>query len=182
MRYFQLLTSGMPVLPILHVLARNPQWWDMDTARTAFEGSPHAEANDIVLRCCETEGRTLSEAYADINAEDRDLMHSVPMVKGLALDLMRLVSGSRLGRVVIAKTAPGHSIKLHRDEGPYAEYYTRYHVVLQGLPGSMFMCGDETVNMRTGEVWWFDHRADHMLKNNSTDDRVHMIADIRIDP
>lgn len=181
MRFFQLLATGMPVLPILHTITRNHVWWDMDTARTSFEGSPHAEAHDIILRSCVTEGRSLAEAYVDLDAEDRDLMRSLPEAKMMVLDLMRLVGGSRLGRVVIAKTEPGGRIEMHKDEGAYADYYTRYHIVLQGFPGSMFMCGDENVNMKSGDWWWFDHKSPHMLVNNSPDDRIHLIADIRLD-
>ncbi len=181
MRYFHRLVDNLPVFPIMHVIMRHPQWWDMDTARTSFKGSPHAQAHDILLRCCATEGRSLAEAYVDLESIDRELMLQIPTVKPILLDLVRSVNGTRLGRVVITKTEPGQRIAKHVDEGPYAEYYSRYHIVLQGLPGSMFMCGDETVNMLSGEIWWFDHRSPHELINNSKDDRVHLIADIRID-
>ena len=181
MRYFQKLAEQLQVFPIMHAIVRHPQWWDMDTARTSFKDSPHAQAHDILLRCCTTEGRSLAEAYVDLESVDRELMLQIPTVKPLLLDIMRSVGGSRLGRVVITKTEPGKHITKHVDEGAYAEYYSRYHVVLQGLPGSMFICGDETVSMLTGEVWYFDHRAPHELINNSRDDRVHMVVDVRID-
>lgn len=181
MRFFHKLAEGVNVLPMMHVVMRNPQWWDEDMARTSFEGSPHVQANDIILRSCLTAGRSLAEAYVDLDAVDREVMAKIPGVKPLALDLMRMASGTRLGRVVIAKSEPGTEILPHADEGSYADYYSRYHVVLQGLPGSMFNCGDEQVNMLTGEIWWFDHRVEHSLKNNSRDDRVHLIVDVRTD-
>jgi hypothetical protein len=33
--------------------------------------------------------------------------------------------------------------------------------------------------MRTGEVWWFNNAIEHEVVNNSADDRIHLIVDIR---
>ena len=174
MRYFHRLTGDAMVMPLLHAVQRNHELWDMDTARTSFDGSPHAQAHDILLRCCDTANQTLSEAYVDLESVDRPAFHALPKAKDTCLDLMRLVGGSRLGRVVITRLEPGKKIAPHKDEGAYAEYYSRYHLVLQGLPSSLFRCGDETVSMQTGELWWFDASAEHEVMNNSKDDRVHM--------
>lgn len=176
MQFFQKMGEGVMTLPLLHQLARNPHWWGADDVRTTFEGTPHADVQDILLRFGAADGN-------DLEAVDRDILRSMPRAKEMALDLMRVVSGSRLGRMVITKLEPGKQILPHQDVlGQYADYYSRYHIVLQGLPGSLFTCGDETVNMRTGEIWWFDAHAMHSLKNNSDDDRLHLLVDVRIDP
>ena len=60
------------------------------------------------------------------------------------------------------------------------EYYERYHIVLSGHPGSIFRAGDEQVTMLTGEVWWFDNTKEHEVINNSADDRIHLIVDIKV--
>lgn len=176
MRYFYRLTSGVVVLPLMDALMRNPRLWNEDDLRTTFEGTPHVDADDILLRFGEADGDSL-EAW------DRPALRSLPGAKQMALDVMGLVRGSRLGRVVVTRLEPGAQILPHADvKGKYAGYYSRYHVVLQGLPGSLFTCGDETVNMVTGDVYWFDASAEHSVKNNSADDRVHMLVDVRIDP
>ena len=36
------------------------------------------------------------------------------------------------------------------------------------------------VNMLTGEIWWFNNQAEHEIINNSADDRIHLIVDIRV--
>lgn len=180
MHNFQRLTDDNgSTIPLLNAVLRHPEWWNGDRARTSFEGSPHAQADDILARCCTTAGRDVSEAYVDLEAEDRPVMLQLPQAQDWALNLMRLVRGTRLGRVVFTRLAPGSRIEPHADQGLYADYYARYHVVLQGLPGSLFVCGDETVHMATGEVWWFNHRLEHSVINNSKDDRIHMIVDIR---
>jgi hypothetical protein len=33
--------------------------------------------------------------------------------------------------------------------------------------------------MAPGEAWWFDNAQEHEVINNSADDRIHMIVDIR---
>ena len=145
-------------MPILESINRQPALWNEDTARTTFENSPHVAADDILLRF----GTTGNGAGDDLEAVDRPVMRQVRGAKELALNVMGLVGGSRLGRVVITRLAPGDRITPHADTlGKYADYYSRYHVVLQGMPGSIFTCGDETVSMLSGEIYWFDASAQH---------------------
>lgn len=175
MKYFFKLGQGIEVLPLMDRLMRNPDFWNQNEARTTFEGTPHADVQDILLRFGKTDGN-------DLDVIDTPAM-KVFDAKRVALTIMALVGGSRLGRVVITKLASGKKILPHADtEGLYAKYYTRYHLVLQGFPGSLFLCGDETVQMLTGELWWFDASAEHCVMNNSADDRIHMLVDVRIDP
>jgi len=175
MRYFYRLAEGVQVLPLMVSLARQPALWDADNCRREFENTPHAATSDVLLRFGSTDGN-------ELEAADRSVMGSLPGVKAQVLTIMHLVGGVRLGRVIITKLESGKKILPHSDvKGEYSKYYTRYHLVLQGLPGSLFNCGDETVNMRTGELWWFDAAAEHSVINNSADDRVHMLIDVRID-
>lgn len=176
MQYFFRLVEGIQVMPLMAALARQPELWNTDDCRREFEHTPHAATSDVLLRFGSTDGN-------DLEAMDRAAMGRLPEIKKMLLDVMRLVNGSRLGRVVITRLEPGKKILPHADTmGEYAKYYTRFHLVLQGLPGSLFTCGDETVNMRTGELWYFDAAAEHAVMNNSADDRVHLLIDVRIDP
>lgn len=176
MRYFYRLTQGVMVFPLMDALSRQPELWNEDDVRTTFEGTPHAAADDILLRFGKADGD-------DLEAWDRPAIRKLRGAKQTALDIMQLVGGSRLGRVVITRLAPGDRIMPHADvKGAYSSYYTRYHVVLQGMQGSVFTCGDEAVNMLTGEVWWFNAAETHSVVNNSADDRVHLLVDTRIDP
>lgn len=180
MRYFYKLAENVLVLPFMAALARQPELWNEDRLRKTFENSPHTQVDDILLRfgIIGPEGRIAD----DLEAVDRAPMAKLPNLKRILLDTMRLVDGSRLGRVIITRLESGKKILPHADVlGNYSKYYTRYHLVLQGLPGSLFSCGDETVNMLTGELWWFDAAAEHSVTNNSRDDRVHMLIDVRID-
>lgn len=179
MRYFYRLADGIRILPLMAAVARQPGLWNEDKIRQTFDQSPHSQVDDILLRF----GVPGEDVGHDLEAVDRPAMKALPNVKDEILNVMRVVNGSRLGRVIITKLESGKKIAPHADVmGEYAKYYTRYHLVLQGLPGSLFTCGDETVCMQTGELWWFDAGAEHSVVNNSKDDRIHMLIDVRIDP
>jgi len=109
----------------------------------------------------------------------------LPQTKPLILNLMRFAEAYELNRVVITRLAPGRRILPHADDqGAYVHdpHRQRVHVVLQGLPGSLYRTGDETVQMLTGEVWWFNPLLEHEVQNNSADDRIHMLVDMRCWP
>lgn len=179
MRYFFKLAENIQVLPIMAALARQPGLWNADNCRREFDNTPHLATDDVLLRFGVKGSTTPGE---DLEAIDRPVMGQLPGVREQVLNIMRLVNGSRLGRVIITRLEPGKKILAHKDVmGAYSEYYTRYHLVLQGFPGSMFNCGDETVHMLTGELWYFNAREEHSVTNNSKDDRVHMLIDVRID-
>jgi len=176
MRYFYRLADGLRVLPMMAAIARQPELWNADNCRREFENTPHMSADDILLRFGSKDGDSLE-------AMDTPAMAKVFGAKEEVLNIMRVVSGVRLGRVLITRLEPGKKILPHADtQGEYAKYYTRYHMVLQGFPGSLFTCGDETVCMQTGELWWFSAHDEHSVINNSKDDRVHMLIDVRQDP
>jgi len=95
------------------------------------------------------------------------------------MNLMARVGGERLGRVMINKISPGGRIFPHCDTPAHVEYYRRFHIVLQSYVGNVFRAGKESVYMRAGEAWWFDNGQEHEVINNSTDDRINMVVDIR---
>ena len=45
--------------------------------------------------------------------------------------------------------------------------------------GNDFHCEEETVHMWPGELWWFNNKKTHWVKNNSKSDRIHLIIDAK---
>lgn len=115
----------------------------------------------------------------DIVVQPYPAFAKLPQARPILFDLMRMVEGVTLGRVIITKLAPGKKITPHTDGGAPATYYNRYQVALQSLPGALFTIGDETVNFESGDVWLIDNKKEHGVINNSRDDRIVMIVDIR---
>ncbi len=191
MRFFQKIADVDP-LPLLHSIMRQPQLWNKDRTRTSHPQSAHRVVDDILLRYNEyNEGDDfLDRVCAELEATNRPEFGLLPAAHPIVLGLMSRVCGERLGRVFISRMAPGVVIPNHTDRIPPAEaafpnrvppavYYSRYQIALKASPGVIFRAGDETVFMAPGEVWWFDNCVEHEVINNSADDRISMVVDIR---
>lgn len=180
MKNFQLMTQGLPIVPLMNQIVRNKQLWNQNDLRSKFPGSPHKEVDDIWLRFQSiSEASSVAAVADDHESVNYPAFFELSEAQDLIFNLMRVVKGERLGRVLVTKLAPGKSIAPHVDGGAHASYYERFHIVLAGLPGSIFRCGGETVQMNTGEVWWFDNGVEHEVINNSADDRIHLVVDVR---
>lgn len=177
MRHFLQLAHSIDTMPALAALAAQPHLWNAHDIRTRYEQSPHHQADDILLFFNDIP-EDFSEVVNDIQTRPYPAWSALP-VKDMVLNLMRAVGGVQLGRVIISRLAPGASIKPHADQGAPAEFYQRYQIMLQCLPGVLFRAGDETVQMKTGDAWWFDNSQEHGVVNNSADDRIALIVDIR---
>lgn len=189
MKNFVRLTTGCEVLPLALALARMEKShgiWREDTYLRDYPQGPFGDTESVILRF---PPRTVHETEEALRAHlahfdqhenvDQPVFKTLPEARPLVFGLMTLTQGERLGRVMINKLRPGGRIFPHADTPVHAEYWDRFHIVLQSAPGSDFRCGDENVNMRTGEVWWFNNCLEHEVTNNSADDRIHMIVDIR---
>lgn len=163
--------------PLVLALARAPELWNQNPLRTQHPGTAHAEADDIWLWFNDTSD--LSAVVDDRQTIPYSAWSGLPQARQIVFDLMRRVEGVQLGRVLITRLAPGRVITPHVDAGAPATFYTRFQVALQNLPGCNFRAGDETVNFRTGEVWMFDNTQEHEVINNSADDRLALIIDVR---
>lgn len=183
MRNF-LKVGTIDTCPLLMQLQTQPQLWNRHSYRTTFDGTPFRGMDDILLRYSKFEK---FENNDDPKAliDDRDLVlypawHSLNEAHEVIFNLMRRYKGITLGRVIVARLPMGGRIKPHADN--YGVYATsggmRFHVVVQGLPGCLFHCGDETIQAQTGEVWWFNHQEMHSAENNSADERIHLLVDV----
>lgn len=177
MRNFHCIDVCDPA-PVLSALARQPELWNAHPLRTTYPGSPHAQADDILLFFNDL------TASPEALAEDRittayPAWSALPQVRPIIFGLMARVGGVHLGRVIISRLAPGKRIAPHEDAGAPATWFERYQVSLQSAPGCIFRAGEEPVMFRSGEIWWFNNRLEHEVINNSAEDRIAMIVDIR---
>ncbi len=181
MKHFELLAAGVDVLPLRHAIQRQPDLWDRHPQRQQMPGSPHAQVRDILLRFQDFQHATdVVAIQSTLETVYFPAWYQLPQAHALVFDLARRVEACRLGRVMITSLPPGGKILPHADEGAYAEHFERYHIALQGLPGSTFRAGDETVTMLTGQCWWFRNTVEHEVVNASADDRIHLIVDLHV--
>lgn len=186
MRNFMLLDRGVDVVPLMMAIHRRPELWKEDTFLRDYPQGPFTDVESIMLRfpvktVAETEAEI--EAYGKSDGQHENIDYPpykiLPEARPIVMGLMARVAGERLGRVIINRIRPGGRIFPHADTPVHAEYYTRFHIVLESSPGVVFRCGDEQVYMGIGEVWRFDNKLEHEVINNSATDRTHMIVDVR---
>ena len=175
MKHFLCLAGGIDVIPALRELALQPELWDQNTLRTKHSNTAHGDVNDIWLWFNDISG----DVVDDIQTKPYPAWGRLPALRQMVLDLIRRVDGVQLGRVIVTRLRPGKAITPHVDGGAPATFYTRYQIALQSFPGAMFRCENEEVSFRTGEVWWVNNRVEHSVVNNSADDRIVCIVDIR---
>jgi len=178
MRNFQLIAANIDTTPLLFAIQRQPELWNQNTLRTTHPGTPHTQVDDIWIRFNE-----ITEDVGRVMDEHESVWYpatyALPQVKPLIQALIARVDGERLGRVLITRVAPGKKIDPHVDGGSHAAYYDRFHLVLQSSPGTTFRAGEEIVYMPPGTIWWFDNSKEHEVINGGSEDRIHMIVDIR---
>lgn len=177
------LIGYMATAPAMQALSeRGAALWNKHPVRTTMPGSPHREVSDIILRFQDYRPYL---ANNDIHGflEEQECVcfpawEELEKARRLAFTLMANVDGLRLGRVLITKLPPGGIITRHVDDDSHIDYYDRFHIVLQGEHGSTFHCGEDKVDMLTGEVWQFNNAEEHSVHNASAVDRIHLLVDI----
>jgi Aspartyl/Asparaginyl beta-hydroxylase len=170
MQNFKKLISNINVNPLLDQLQNNPHLWnESDLWTRGKEGSAIYNTDNIILRFNKSPGWD-KEAFTILSAAQE-----------IVFNLMHVIPGEHLGKVVITKLRSGEIIADHIDMMPpgVPPYFQRYQIPLSVSPGVIFKCGDEEVYMKPGEAWWFDNQVTHSVTNNSNEDRISMLADIR---
>jgi hypothetical protein len=158
MRYFYRLVEGLPTIGVMNALLQN-QSKLTDTSITGVQ--------ELVVR-------DINTASA---AADRDGAKEFPALKKLALAIMQMIDGTALGRTLVLRAAPKTNVPL----GNASLHYSGYAMVLHADPRTLLMAGDETVMIKTGDIWWADMKQDAHLINNSDDDAIILLADVMVD-
>lgn len=189
MMNFQLLPTVDPT-KLLIAIKSKPDLWKEDTYLRDYPQGPFGEIESIMLRFPE---KRVFEQQEEVEAYKRgehfyDQHESIDYpayailseARQMVMGLMAYVQGERLGRVMINKIASGGKIYPHADTPEHTDYYTRFHIVLQSGVGCYIRADDEQLEMRGGEVFWFNNKLEHEVVNNSNTDRISMVIDIKV--
>lgn len=189
MRNFYKVGDNLQVGSLMLALQRHEKAsniWKEDTYLRSFPQGPFGDCESVILRFPTRTQHETEEAlkghlkdFDQHECYDTDAFKLLTEARSLVFGLMAFVQGERLGRVVINKLKPGGVIYPHSDGEEHAKYYDRFHIVLHSSPGVVFRAESEKVYMATGEAWWFNNAVEHEVINNSADDRIHLVIDIR---
>jgi hypothetical protein len=177
MQNCKLVASDLKTAPILEALANNLGMWSEITVRQDYPGSAHHDTKCIFARG--PEAFTPDKFFFDLGSYDYPAMDRladvlVPVLRPLLNDVLKV---TELGRVLIVNLKAGGSVDEHIDEGTYADYFARFHVVISTNPYCYNITGGEPAHWAVGECWWFDHKKPHAATNQGETDRVHIIID-----
>jgi hypothetical protein len=172
---FHQVLSGINVSPLLSQLRANPQLWETNSEWTRNKvGSSIYHTENIVLRFNKS-------SLPGLNDWNRPAFSILSAAQQIVFDLMRAIPGEHLGKVIITRLAPGETIDWHIDQMPpgIPPYFERYQIPLHVAPKVRFVVGDEALYMEPGTAWWFDNQTMHAVFNDSDEDRISMLTDIR---
>lgn len=106
-----------------------------------------------------------------------------PETRKLVYKIMSMVNGGIIGRVGIICLPPGKEIDGHYDTGLAAQFFNRYHIMINGAKENWMQCGEgedeHYIEMLTGECWLFDHQKWHAFYNRSNEPRIYLNIDIK---
>lgn len=189
MKNFLQIADGIDTRPLLLALARRPEVWREDTYLRSYPQGPFGAIDSVILRFpVRTVHETEEALRAHVEANPDQIVHEcvdqpvfarLPEARPLIFGLMAMVQGERLGRVLINRINPDGRIDPHADTPIHADYWRRFHIVLQSKPPVYFRCGAELCYMPQGTAYWFNNKLEHEVRNDSDLERIHMVVDIR---
>ena len=175
MSHFRQILSNINIEPLLSQLRGNPQLWNSDEAWTGGKiGSAIYNTDNIVLRYNKS-------SVPGLNDWSRAAFNLLSAAQDIIFDVMRALPGEHLGKVIITRLRAGEKIDWHIDHMPpgIPQYFQRYQIPLSVAPGVRFVVEDEELFMPPGTAWWFDNQKSHAVFNDSAEDRISMLTDIR---
>lgn len=155
-----------------------PGEWRVCKLRQETAGSPHVDTESIILRgpVSLTDHNIVFNDLLSINYPCNPALKAV--VNALVQEVLDHVGNfSALGRVMLVKLKPGGRILPHCDEGEYARRHSRYHVVIKA-DDCLFRCGDESVTLNPGCMYWIYQILEHEVINHAATDRINLIIDV----
>lgn len=169
---FRRLIAGIDTGAALNELAGKEHLWSLLQLRQQYTESAHVDTETIVLRGPDT----LTNIFDNLDCGDFAQIQELPAAVALIRHVAEFLKVREVGRLMIVRLAADGWIRPHVDEGAYARYFARFHLVLDSHPGCRFCCGEESAFMGTGELWWFNHQVPHSVLNQGPA-RTHLIMD-----
>lgn len=183
MKYFHSLRQRVDVEPLRLALARQPWLWDQQPLRREMPDTPHGGMKDIWVRY--NAYKNFTGDVAKFNAEHDSVWYpawyALPELQPIVFGLMSLVRGERLGGILITTIPPGGEIASHVDDGWHVRYYDKYYVQVDSGPGALFWAEDTSFVPEVGEVYFFDNKVTHGVRNLGSATRTTLIICIKSD-
>ncbi len=177
-----LLEEGIDISLMLNEINNAPEeLWNLYPQRR-HKASPHHQMTDIWLRFANINEYAPVD-YGDMQNKPHeshwyDAISHLDSIKQFSHLLMSQLQGERLGGVIISRLPAGKSINSHVDSGWHADYYTKYHLLLQGNNTTIYS-GNKFLTPAPGSLFVLDSSLQHGVINNGEEDRIALIVCIK---
>lgn len=173
---FDIIASDIDVSEIQKILTDNSELWNHITVRQESPGSAHKETKTIYLRG--PKSLNIQDYMGTISAMDYPASEVFgSAVKNAIGSHLKALKVQGMGYAMFVSLKPYGRVTPHVDEGVYADHYSRFHLVIRTNDKSSMIVNDEARHMKTGELWWFNHKATHSASNYGDTARIHLIFD-----
>lgn len=179
------ILEGVKIQTLLAEIEANPDLWNRYEHRTRlYNGSPHAEVDDIWIRYNAIEN--FDPLHPELFGEEHESVYypeseQLPSLVPLLGNLCAITDTTKLGGVLITRIPAGKKVDWHNDGGRWhSEYYlNKYLLLLKSAPGQKFRFENEEHEGAAGDMFLFDNRFPHCVENNSDTDRISLILACR---
>jgi hypothetical protein len=180
LRHFIKLGEGVDTRQVLVALHHNENLWNQNPIRKISAGSPHAEMDDIWVRYKDPKEVDINNR-ADMHFPVwLDAYYKLPQLRNIIFSVMAQCQAEHLGFVLITRIPPGCKVYPHKDAGWHPEFYnTKVYVALQTNDKCVNRVEEESVVMKTGDVWYWDNLKEHDVINDGDEDRITLIICLR---
>lgn len=165
--------------PLLADLDAHPELWNQIDLRTAPEGSPHRELDDIWIRyqALDQVGRTDPEQPHE--SVWYPAVENLPALLPLTLEVVTRLEAQHLGGVLLTRIPPGGRCHPHVDGFWHANAYEKCAVQLRSHPQQAFHVETDSLSAAPGECYLFENRVLHWVENPSPVERITLIVCFR---
>lgn len=182
----KLIFKDAPVAALCARLENEPELWRENTWRQDYVVqlerpiSPQQDTEAVMFRWAPK--NTIESVRDSLDVQVHPNLNQINELHDLLLNCLDAIGAEECGRVFVAKLKPGGKVIPHSDYGMYADHFERFHLVLSSDPGNEFFVQDtkgnqESVYMKPGEFYWFNHKEVHWATNGSATARAHLIID-----
>lgn len=102
-----------------------------------------------------------------------------PEAQNLVDRIRRLDEGIEFGRIHLEMLLPGHGTPWTREEGEYAERFSRAYLALRTNPGCRLICGGEMLELLPGNLTVINRRVLHSAVNWGDNPRINLVVDFK---
>ena len=102
-----------------------------------------------------------------------------PYVDKAVMSAVEKIGEASVKQAMLTRLKARTVIPRHRDRGSLTAKTLRIHVPVITNPFCIFSVGEESLNLKAGQIWIIDNtNRYHSVENKGDEDRVHLIIDV----